>query len=188
MIVSTLPKRNFAAAERITLPLLSDDRGLEVELQRPGREDDPQSLNAGNINPDQRGVEVDHPLARGLYRITAQRPALSADAKATKEKAWELLFTVNGGGAVEGSEQRYDESDLKPLPRETFDRLAGSSKVTLVGSSETISLAGAQISGQDVWKWWIGAVILFLLIEIALLAWPSVKASLDSGTTGNVVT
>jgi hypothetical protein len=57
--------------------------------------------------------------------------------------------------------------------------------VTLVSSSESISLAGAQISGQDVWQWWIAAVLAFLLIEIALLAWPSVKATWEPNPAGS---
>jgi hypothetical protein len=171
MIRSTLPERNYTASDRITLPLPSDDRDAEITLKRPGREDDPEPIDPGFIGKEQLGVTVNKPLSRGLYHVTALKPAISADSKATTEEAWDLLFTVNGEGA---------ESDLAPLTRDQFEERAADSEVRLVSAGDTISLAGAQISGQNSWKWLVLLVLLFLLAEIALLAWPMVKVRLDA--------
>lgn len=170
MIRSTLPERNYPASDRITLTLPNDDREAEISLTRPGRDDDPEPIDPGFIGKDQLGVTVNKPLARGLYQIAAIKPAISADSKATTEQAWNLAFTVNGDGV---------ESDLAPLTRERFDERAAESEVRWVGTGDSISLAGAQISGQNSWKWLVLLVLVFLLAEIALLAWPSVKAKME---------
>lgn len=171
MIRSTLPNRNFRPVERITLPLPADDREAEVLLMRPGREDDPEPIDPGFIGKEQLGITINKPLTRGLYEVTALKPAISSDAKATMEKAWEqdLLFAVNGDGA---------ESDLTPLSRDAFEERAAGSEVRWVGPGDTISLAGASISGQNSWKYLIILVLVFLLSEILILAWPAVKARL----------
>lgn len=170
MIRSTLPERNFMALERITLPLPNDDRDAEITLKRPGHEDEPEQIESGFIGKEQLGVTVNKPLIRGLYHITAIKPAISADTKAGADKRWDLLFTVNGEG---------NESDLTSLTREKFEEKAADSEVRWVGASETISLAGTQISGQNLWMLLVFFVLLFLLLEIVILAWPSVKATLD---------
>lgn len=169
MIRSTLPDRNYAAVERITVPLPTDDRDQEIMLKRPGREDDPEQLDAGFIGTDQLGVTIQKPLARGLYQLTAMKSAQSSDA-AMSQVAWEQMLTVNGASS---------ESDLTPLTREAFEERAAQSDVRWVGAAETISLAGAQISGQNSWKYLVLLVLLFLLAELAVLAWPNVKASLE---------
>ncbi|HTN75358.1 MAG TPA: hypothetical protein VL096_08930, partial [Pirellulaceae bacterium] len=174
MIRSTLPERNYAAVEQITLPLPSDDREAEISLKRPGREDDPEPLESGAIGKDQRGVTVYKPLVRGLYHIAAAKPAISAADKATTTPAWDLVFTVNGDGT---------ESDLTPLARETFDERSAGSEVRWVGAADSISLAGSQISGQNSWKYFVLLVLLFLLAEILILAWPSAKVAWEERRT-----
>ncbi len=176
MIRSTLADRNFLPADRITLPLASDDRDAQITLQRPGREDDPETIDAGFIGKEQLGIIVNRPLARGLYRVSATKASFSADASAAAPASMDVLFTVNGEG---------NESDLTALSREAFNERAADSKVSWVGAGDTISLAGAQISGQNSWKWLILLVLLFLLAEIALLAWPLVKARLEEPRTAN---
>jgi hypothetical protein len=174
MIEETLPQRNYEQVEHLKLPLPSDDRDLEITLSRPGREDDPEPISSTFIDREQRGVEIHKPLARGVYHVTAERPAISSDAKATSEKVWDLAFAVNGDG---------DESNLATLSRDAFEERAGESEIRWVSAGESISLAGAQISGQDSWKWMILLVLLILLAEIAILAWPTVKARRDQPAT-----
>jgi hypothetical protein len=170
MIQETLPERNYEQVENIKLALPSDDRDLEITLRRPGREDDPEPISSTFIDREQRGVEVQKPLARGVYHVTALRPSISSDAKAATETAWDLVFAVNGDG---------DESNLDTLSRDAFEERGAESEIRWVGAGESISLAGAQISGQNSWKWMILLVLMFLLAELAILAWPMVKARLD---------
>jgi hypothetical protein len=105
-----------------------------------------------------------------VYHVTALRPSISSDAKAATETAWDLVFAVNGDG---------DESNLDTLSRDAFEERGAESEIRWVGAGESISLAGAQISGQNSWKWMILLVLMFLLAELAILAWPMVKARLD---------
>jgi hypothetical protein len=136
-------------------------------LKRPENDHEPEPVELGNISKEQLGVEIQKPLARGLYELVAHKPSLSSDPNAAPELAWDLRFTVNGEGS---------ESDLSPLSQAAFEERVGDSPIRWVGPGETISLAGAQISGQNAWKWMILLVLLFLLVELAILAWPTLKA------------
>ncbi len=39
--------------------------------------------------------------------------------------------------------------------------------------ASTISLEGAQVEGQDLWKWFLAAVLACLALEMIVLAWPA---------------
>ena len=49
-------------------------------------------------------------------------------------------------------------------------------------SDETISVEGARIRGRDLWKWLIGAVLIFLLTEMQILAWPNRRPEIAAQT------
>ncbi len=168
----TLPERNFAARERLTLPLPSDEPQLAVSLARPGRASADEPLDVGYIGTAaesgaQRGVTVTNLLTRGIYRVVATRAATSADPEiASDAPAWEVPLVVAGDAA---------ESDLASLTRNEFDDLAASGTLRWIGPSEDISLAGVAIRGQNTW-WWLALVVLvLLLVEMTVLAWPTFR-------------
>jgi hypothetical protein len=67
------------------------------------------------------------------------------------------------------------ESDLAPLTRNEFDDLAASGTLRWIGPSEDISLAGVAIRGQNTW-WWLAFIVLVLLLaEMTVLAWPTFR-------------
>jgi hypothetical protein len=168
----TLPERNFAARERLTLPLPSDEPNLSVLLARPGHTTPDEPLDVGYIGGDsatnaERGVTVTNLLARGVYRVAAFRTVSSADPELAADKpVWEVPLVVAGEAS---------ESDLTPLARDDFDQLAASANLRWIGPAEDISLAGVAIHGQTSWWWLALAVLVILLAEMAVLAWPSVR-------------
>ena len=167
MIEATLPRRNYAAVERVTLPLPMEGHDMAVELFRPGRTDS-EPLDIGYIGKEQRGVTANGLYERGVYRIVAKRAAMSADPAIAAEKPlWEIPLVVNGPA---------EESQLDPLSRERTDAIAESGNIRWVAPGEDISLAGTAIRGQYTWWYLILFVLLFLLLEMSILAWPTIKA------------
>jgi len=175
LVQSTLPQRNFPGAERITLPLPAAQHDVTVALRRPGREKDPEILDTGFIGREQRGFSIQDPLARGLYRVAAYRPATDAN-NGLEQTVWEAPLTVNGDPA---------ESELQALSREQFQERTVNTTVGWVGPAEDISLAGAQIRGQDCWWWLIVAVLGLLFVELAILLGSSLKARGTGENNGN---
>jgi hypothetical protein len=168
----TLPERNFAARERLTLPLASDEPNLTISLARPGHKEPDEPLDVGYIggasaSGAERGVTVTSLLARGVYRVAAFRTVASADPQLAADKpVWEVPLVVSGDAR---------ESDLAPLTRDEFDQLAANANLRWIGPTEDISLAGVAIHGQTSWWWLALAVFLLLLAEMAVLAWPSLR-------------
>jgi hypothetical protein len=162
MIRSTLVERNYAAVERITLPLAAEDRDAQITLHRPNGEEQP--LDAGFVGKEQIGAVIQKPLTRGIYRLTAVK--LEASAAQGTQTAWQMAIAVNGESA---------ESDLTPLTRGAFEERAAGSELRWVGPAEAISLAGEAISGQNSWRVLLLLVLVLLLAEIALLAWPILR-------------
>ncbi|MCH5374048.1 MAG: hypothetical protein JJ992_08730, partial [Planctomycetes bacterium] len=160
MVRSTLPTRNFATVDRITLPLPTPDRDVRPVLVRPGESQTPETLDVGFVGREQLGVSIEQPLTRGIYRITAGRLTTNGNGSAL-ETAWEVPLAVNGDPA---------ESDLQPLTREQFEQRVALDNVQWVGTGEPISLAGSQIRGQNSWWWLILVVLVLLLVELVILA------------------
>jgi hypothetical protein len=176
MLGSTLPTRNFPAQDRIMLPVDAAISGWAFELTRPQVGEQPplvEEMRAGYLDAQTRGLTINDALYQGIYTVTAIRPDESADAAAPREKR-ELPLAVN----------LYDfegtaESDLTPLSRTQFDeRVAGDEiPISWVAAGDRISLAGATISGQNTWILLVLAVLLILLAEILILAWPAMSAA-----------
>jgi hypothetical protein len=177
----TLPERNFAARERLTLPLPSEEPNLSVLLARPGHGAGGQPsepldvgyLGGTSATSAERGVTVTNLLTRGEYRVAAFRTAdaVAGSSSVDPELAadmpvWEVPLVIAGDAS---------ESDLAPLNRDDFDALAGNASLRWIGPADDISLAGVAIHGQSSWWWLALAVLLVLLAEMAVLAWPTVR-------------
>lgn len=168
----TLPERNFAARERLVLPLASDEPNLSVLLARPGTAAPNEPLDIGYLGGGsggsaERGVTVSNLLSRGVYRVAAVRTAASSDPEFAADKpAWEVPLVVAGDAS---------ESDLTPLARDEFETLATTANLRWIGPADDISLAGVAIHGQSSWWWLALAVLAILLAEMAVLAWPSLR-------------
>ncbi len=158
MLKQSLPRRNFATGETISLPI-NGDRHLQYSLHRPsGREDrvELQALTANTV-----GVNIADALHSGLYRVTAR----NAQAE-NQQNVSEIPLAVNGP---------VSESELEPLDAVELERRIGEGNYRWVERDEEISLEGAQIRGRDLWKVLVRLVLLFLVFEMIVLAWPSIN-------------
>ncbi|MDX1965492.1 MAG: BatA domain-containing protein [Pirellulales bacterium] len=189
-IDGTLPRQNLSQIERIRVPV--QDNLMRYSVLRPGSSADdaaraePLSIEA--FGPDEYGVIVRNVTNRGIYTVRAQRgagggmpPDSAVDAPATS-----IPFAVNGPS---------DESALGYLGRAGFDNwieqannpAAQDTSAASAGSPATaqppvaiqwlergtpVSLSGALVWGQSLWWWLTLTVLLFLLGEMLLLAWP----------------
>ncbi|MDX1946363.1 MAG: BatA domain-containing protein [Pirellulaceae bacterium] len=168
MTQATLPRRNFPALEKFTLPLPTEDPNQTVLLARPGQKEATEPLDIGAISTDQRGVPIVGLYQRGVYRVVGLRVApMSAAGDMPEKPLWEVPLVVGGDA---------EESDLAPLSRERFDEwAAGGANLLWIGPTDDISLAGVAILGQNSW-WWLALVVLaLLLLEMTTLAWPAFR-------------
>jgi hypothetical protein len=165
MIESTISQHNFPPVEEIAYPV-GDDRDVQFALYRPGRELTAEAVDAGFVGADRRAVTVRNALQRGVYRLAAYAPDDEGSSEDGPQPKWETRFAVRGVPI---------ESDLTPLTRQQFDERQLGERLSWVGPGETISLAGAQVRGQNWWKYLIVAVLLLLLVELLLLAWPAYR-------------
>jgi hypothetical protein len=165
LIQSTLPRRTIEPTERLALPLPTYEHNLMITLQRP-RQQLPQPVDVGYIGPEQRGVILEGLLERGVYRVTATRAAASEAGANQHTIAWDIPLVVGS---------RSEESDLTPLGRGQFESLAAGTSLRWVAPGEEISLAGAAAGGQNSWWWLALAVLVLLILEMTVAAWPALQ-------------
>ncbi len=171
MTRSTLPKRNFEPREQLTLPVPAHEHDLAVTVSRP-HQLDPEPLDIGFIGNDRQGVTLHGLYQRGVYRVSGVRRDPNADVlpttddKLADKPVWEVPVVVNGDAA---------ESELQPLTRAEFEQKTEGTTLRWVEASEDISLAGAAIRGQSSWWYLALAVLVLLLAEMVVLAWPSLR-------------
>ncbi|HND54797.1 MAG TPA: hypothetical protein PLV92_20435, partial [Pirellulaceae bacterium] len=197
MIEATLPPRNFDPQERLALPLTDVDPQQSLLLQRPGRAGADETIDFGNVGRDQRGVTLTNMLQRGFYRIAragadeavgaAGGPGAADGTGAGSAGAGAGRSSAGGssaGGASPGGSAVVlatngpaDESDLAPLPPERREQLEEDNRIRWIEPGESISLAGAQLRGQDSWWYLVFAVLVVLLVELVILG----HASLSQG-------
>ena len=170
----TLPRRNLESvranhaahfARRSSRPLLAHASQRRLE---------PLAVDA--LGADAYGVSVRNASQRGHYRVTAYRPAAlwtpavppcalsTPSAAAPEAKQWEAVLAVNGP-QMESELKAIDETALK-------DRM-GDANYRWVAAGAELSLEGAAVRGQDLWKWLMAAVFMCLLVELVVLAWPA---------------
>ncbi|PQO45074.1 BatA domain-containing protein [Blastopirellula marina] len=163
MLETTLPQRNFPTLGQVSLPLESASTTTMVELTRPGAEES-EELPIGFLDDQTRGVTVPQLLRGGKYQLTVSERQLSSDPTLSPEPPQTLAFAVQPQAA---------ESQVERLTHEDFEARGLGEKIKWLAPGEVISLAGAQIRGQDWWKYLIGLALACLLIEMLLIARPN---------------
>jgi hypothetical protein len=161
MLEGTLPVRNLGTESPFTLPIDPSDRRARFSLARPGGVEEEIPVDA--LGGDAYGVTVRSIPWRGLYRIAA-RP--DRKEREVAGKLWETALAANGP---------EEESVLRYLDGTGLRERAGAEGLRWVGKNEEVSLEGAGIAGQDLWRWLLAAALGCLLVEIAVLAWPALR-------------
>jgi hypothetical protein len=161
LLNESLPQRNLTSSSQIVLPVSSELRRARFTLTNPaGRE---ESLPVDALSADRYGIMLRNLTQQGLYQVTAygtkETPQARPDAK-----LWQVALAVNGPA---------EESDLRTLGESELRERMGQADYRWIAQGESISLSAAQVHGQDLWKWGILGVLGCLLVELAILAWPS---------------
>jgi len=158
LLENTLSPRNLSSVDPLVVPV--SDRHAMYQVVHP--DGTKESLTVDALGPDLFGVTVRPQTERGLYRVTASRVGATT-GEVGGDRLLDVPFAVNGP-AQESEPAVLDEAGLR-------ERLAGGS-FRWVGRGEAIRLEGGQVSGQDLWKWLLVAVLGCLLLEMTVLAWP----------------
>lgn len=162
LIQRTLPQRNLESAGRVVVPVSSELRGATFALVDPNGIEQPVSVDA--LGGDRHGVAIGNFSARGIWRLVARTEP--GGGPGTSARVLDLPFAVNG--PAEESELRYlDEAGLRErLPDAEF---------RWIGPAESVRATSSVGAGRDLWKGLMASVLVGLLVESSILAWPLLR-------------
>ena len=161
MMQQTLPPRNLSTEQAMLLPVPAAQRNARFSISGPNTQDVP--LSAEVLGAGQYGLRIRECVWRGLYRVTAHRPA---DAPSGDGPLWEVVLAANGP-----SDESLLSGDSAASLREKAGRTGGLETEKAIA----LGLQRAQIGGAHLWKWAIVAVLICLLAELFVLAWPALR-------------
>ena len=168
MLQDTLPRRTLEGVDQFTLPVDSGDRRINYTLLRPGATE-AETLTVDALGGETYGVAVRGMIRAGHYLVTATSaadPSAAQSAEGTPgevTKLWEIPLAVNGPER---------ESNLTSIEATELKQRLGDANYRWIERDETISLEGAEISLQNLWRWLLWLVLVGLLFELVILAWP----------------
>ena len=172
LMEETLPRRNFIAGQKITLPV--ERRGdVRYWVMRPSGIREPLHVEA--MNAELSGVTIRRPVRAGTYLVTSERIDTSTSDSSTSDA------TISGSAsnnidhiplAVNGAES---ESNLAPLSPTVLQQKLDQDEIRLLSADEPIRLEGGASRGRNLWKGFGWTVLGLLLGEMLLLAWPMLK-------------
>jgi Aerotolerance regulator N-terminal/von Willebrand factor type A domain len=160
LMEGTLPTRNYLAGQKVTLPVerRSDIRYL---LTRPTGVKEP--LNVDVISANISGVTIRRPVLAGTYAVSSEQ-ADTGSYGSTSNRLDEISLAVNGS---------ENESNLTAISIADLQQKLGHDDVRILAADEPIRLEGGARRGQDLWKQCGWCVLGCLLIEMMVLARPS---------------
>jgi aerotolerance regulator-like protein/VWA domain-containing protein len=161
MLQRTLPERNLATVAQTLLPVEPHDRRNRFSLLRPKRPQEPLAVDA--LGGEAYGITIRDLADRGIYRVIAERS--EATSEPAEDKLWELPVAANGP---------QQESELTPLDRAGLAERTPGAELRWIARDEPISLDGAQVRGQNLWKWLMSIVLVCLVVELVVLSWSHV--------------
>lgn len=168
LLQDTLPRRTVESIEQFTLPVETGDRRITYSLMRPGQTQS-EVLNVDALGGDSFGVTIRNMTRAGTYLISASRAVESTSVgsqMSEPEKLWDVPLALNGPER---------ESELSSIDPAELKKRLGAANYRWIERDEPISLEGAQISFQGLWKWLMWFVLLALLLELVIVAWPQIK-------------
>lgn len=161
LLKDTLPRRNYETGDVVTLPARRSDQ-LRWELVQPDGNRDAISVEA--LSAERYGLRIHRAVNNGHYDVVSTSTNAEANVPTDQASDATTLLAFNCPP---------EESQLETLDALTFENQAGVNGYRWLEADETISVEGARIRGRDLWKWLIGAVLIFLLTEMLILAWPN---------------
>ncbi len=163
MLERTLPKRNLSTQQQLVVPIAAAERTARFRLITPDERE--QSVSADALGGDRYGITLQRFDRRGTYRLRAlrRRDETRPDLEA---KLWEITLAANGPA---------EESQLLPFDESDGQRGQGLAKLVGLGGPPVEGLTFAEPHGGDLWKWLLGAVLVLLMVELLILAWPALR-------------
>lgn len=156
LLANTLPKHDFAAGEPIVLPVTPTQRSWQFQLYDTLGNEDTLAVEA--LGPQSYGIVLRGILQRGLYKVVGLRDA--------NDTATDWQYPL----AVQGPDR---ESELKPLTAADLpQRLAGMT-AHVVAPDEEINVTSTGQPGTALWSWLLGLVMVAMVAELGVLAWPN---------------
>ena len=161
MLHRTLPKRNLSTTEPLVVPVPAGEHRARFTLTDPAQKETSLAVDAMGAN--RYGIGLTNLPLRGIYRVTARGTKEMSQA-AADTKLWEIALAVNGPA---------EESDLRTLDEAALQERMGPSDYRWVAQGQSIQLSATPLQGQDLWEWLMIGVVTALLLEMAVLALPS---------------
>jgi hypothetical protein len=179
-----------------------DGKQQPLEVQRVGR--DEFGVEVGNFA--ERGIyHVAMHSPQSAADLPDDKAAKSAADKAAADKTAAAKSADKSSAdksSIAGAPQEHEEVIAANGPA-SESQLASITEVALatrlkgtegkgdntalnyrwVGRGDQISLSGAEVWGQDTWWWLILLLLVALLVEMLILAWPSIKVAREARET-----
>jgi hypothetical protein len=163
MLMQTLPVRNLATVDEMLLPIELQDRQCRFVLKRPSGPQEPLTVDA--LGGELYGIRLRNMSERGIYRVSAYRP-VSGGQPEDDSRLWEIPLAVNGSAR---------ESELATVDERGLAERVGQAGYRWVAAGDSISLEGANVHGQNLWRVLMSMVLVGLLAELGVLAWPNLS-------------
>jgi hypothetical protein len=159
LIRDTLPLQDFAAGEKLQVPLPADVRRDSVSVVLPNQTAFELAAN-DDTGEQATAVAAFSATDRGVYRLTVGRKDSS--------EIWDFPLAVNGAAV---------ESDLTKAGDANLARFAAGRNVTLTNSGDSVSIRGL-FQPRAGWAWWLVVLVLTLLmVESGILTASSLQRS-----------
>jgi hypothetical protein len=163
LLERTLPKRNLSTEQRFVLPIAAAERTAQFRLVTPDERE--LSLPVDALGGDRYGITLRRFDRRGTYRLSALRPS-DQTRPDLEAKLWEITLAVNGPA---------EESRLILIDESQRQQQRGLASVLGLAQPRVEGLTFAEPHGGNLWKWLLGAVLVLLMVELLILAWPVLR-------------
>jgi hypothetical protein len=103
----------------------------------------------------------------------------------TRRGAFTVARLTREGGGEDGKEAFVrqiafngpsEESEVGVLTRRELTERMGGAAFKWIGEGDAISLQGARVHGEQLWKWLIWSALLLFVVERVVVAWPVLTA------------
>lgn len=162
LMEGTLPRRDYLAGQKITLPV---DRRSDIRYSVLRPSGARELLHIEAMNAEASGITIRRAVRAGTYAITAEQIE-SATPEAAPKPIEEIPIAVNGSES---------ESNLTRLSPTALQHELNQYDIRLLAALEPIRLEGGSSRGRNLWKGFGWTVLGCLLSEMLIVAWPVLR-------------